>query len=1137
MKKRLLPFILLFLALHSNKILKAQCYGVVTLDTAVTAGSNGFPRYGVTTFDIPTASDSELIMISYNGWNGPGSGPVTVDGNSATYVKDAISGNSGCADVYAYVAPSSGTHTIVCSPSGYNGGYYNNFAAAFYCSGGLTALTIASLTTSTVTIVCTTGGSITGNITTSVPNSAIYCSSEINEGQTGTYAISWTGATFLGDTHTEDGIDASQAYESAPCTNTFTITATNSSPPNNGCGGLTLVLVDIPPTLSNGPCGSGGLTASSNYTVPTCGNCNGSIGVAVSGGTAPYVYTWNPHVSSTDTATGLCGGTYTCTITDASCPVLDTTIIVTLPNNTAVYAAAHVITNEKCNGDCIGSAAASASGGTSPYTYQWLPGGQTYDTATGLCAGSYTINVTDNGGCTGTTTITITAPSLVTDTAIPANILCYGGMGSATVTASGGNSPYTYLWTPSNQTAATATGLIAGSYTVTVKDNNGCTASASTAVTQPARVTASISATNNILCNGGTGTATAAGSGGVSPYNYIWSPAGGNNATGTGLTVGSYTVTVTDHNGCTATAAITITQPPEISDTVTFIHATCNLANGRATVTVNGGGTSPYTYLWMPSAQTTSLATGLSAGSYTVTITDNNHCSTSATVDVTQPSAVTANITSTRGVSCYNGGNGSATVTAGGGTTPYTYLWTPGGSTSSTATGLFALGYTVTVTDANGCTTSTNTTITEPTQVVVSITEPKIICKDSTGTLIANASGGTTPYKYTWSTGATSTSNNVSITPISTAYYTVTVTDANGCTASNSITLQYGPSFVVNITGKNSVCAGDSTTICANAVGAMGGAKYVWEPENTTNTCITVIPGAASVYTVKVVDGCGETTTVATTVYTVPSPVINISANIVEGCTPLCIQFKNNTTITEGGIRQYLWNFGLIPGEKDTSFAKNPEYCYNSAGTYNVTLTAISDSGCSATYKKIGMINVYSSPRALFTYSPQPVTILNPAVQFMDNSRDAYGIAYRWWDFGEPGDTVSNLENPSHIYQDTGEYCVKLVVMNDRGCTDTTINCLVVEPAFTLYIPSAFTPNGDGMNDVFTPKGKYIKNYEMYIFDRWGLQLYHTTDINAGWNGKVNGNIVQEDTYIYKITVTDSKDAEHFYVGNVTVMK
>jgi gliding motility-associated-like protein len=399
--------------------------------------------------------------------------------------------------------------------------------------------------------------------------------------------------------------------------------------------------------------------------------------------------------------------------------------------------------------------------------------------------------------------------------------------------------------------------------------------------------------------------------------------------------------------------------------------------------------------------------------------------------------------------------------------------------------------------------------------------------------LIANVSGGVVPYIYAWNTG--STSSSIVITPTSNRDYSVTVTDANGCTATEQVTLQYGTPFTVILRGNNTFCSGDSTTLCATAINPTYGATYLWQPGNNNSTCITIAPSVPTTYSLTVIDGCGATTTADVNVYPYPTPVANMGAISPDGCAPFCVQFYNASTILQSKIKQYVWDFG----DGDTSHSQSPVYCYPTAGTYNVSLTVISDSGCSSTLTRKGMISVFSPPKAAFNFSPQPTSILSPTIQFTDKSADALGITYWWWTFGDATDSTSHKPNPIHTYRDTGNYCPTLVVMNTNGCTDTTTNCLIIEPVFTLYIPSAFSPNSDGLNDAFKPTGEYIRNFEMYIFDRWGMEIYHTTDINEGWNGTVHGSsaISQEDVYIYRITVTDSEGNQHSYIGNVTLLR
>ncbi len=186
---------------------------------------------------------------------------------------------------------------------------------------------------------------------------------------------------------------------------------------------------------------------------------------------------------------------------------------------------------------------------------------------------------------------------------------------------------------------------------------------------------------------------------------------------------------------------------------------------------------------------------------------------------------------------------------------------------------------------------------------------------------------------------------------------------------------------------------------------------------------------------------------------------------------------------------------------------------------------------------EVNDVTVYSHPNASFTLTPPSASILSPTIEFTDKSSDPYGIVYWTWSYGDGSSSNNNLENSSHTYADTGSYCAKLAVMDMHGCTDTATNCLVIEPNYNLYIPSAFSPNSSGTNDVFIPKGQYIKDFEMYIFDRWGMKLYYTNSISKGWDGTFQGVMAQEDTYVYKIEVKDSKNNTHSYIGCVTLIK
>ena len=220
----------------------------------------------------------------------------------------------------------------------------------------------------------------------------------------------------------------------------------------------------------------------SGKTNPTCGICDGSIAVTASGGGGAYTYLWMPTGQTNALATGLCAGNYTITVTD-SCGDVSTTPVLLLAN--PIMVTTRFITNNKCNGNCTGSATVTVGIGTPPYTYRWLPGGESTATATSLCAGTYTVIVTDRNGCSNTAEVTITQPPAITTSVTIGNVLCYGDTGSAGISVSGGVSPYTYLWNPAGQTTANATGLSVGLYTVTITDSNGCTVTTIATITQP----------------------------------------------------------------------------------------------------------------------------------------------------------------------------------------------------------------------------------------------------------------------------------------------------------------------------------------------------------------------------------------------------------------------------------------------------------------------------------------------------------------------------------------------------------------------------------------------------------------------------------------------------------------------------
>ncbi|WP_027421136.1 SprB repeat-containing protein, partial [Crocinitomix catalasitica] len=408
-------------------------------------------------------------------------------------------------------------------------------------------------------------------------------------------------------------------------------------------------------------------------------------------------------------------------------------------------------THVACYLGADGTATAVVSGGSAPYTYLWS-NGETTATISGLIAGMYTVTITDERGCEAIDSVEVTEPGHLHVYATATGILCSDDLnGTATAIVGGGVEDYTFVWTQFGEVVSTenpATDLAAGPIVVTVTDANGCTAIGSTEITSPEELVVELGSTN-VLCHGeSNGSAEATVTGGTADYSYLWSN-GATTASITDLIAGTYSVIVTDANGCETEAEVTITEPAMLVLAIERTHISCHgLTDGSATVTVSGG-TAPFTYLWNTGA-TTATVSDLAAGDYTVEVTDANGCMIDIAVKLNEPDAISITIESTNN-NCYGDDMGTATATVDGGTPEYTYMWNTGATTESISD-LAAGTYTVVVTDENGCEMEASVTITEPEMLTIELGSTNVLCNgDATGTATAYAAGGTAPYTYLWS--------------------------------------------------------------------------------------------------------------------------------------------------------------------------------------------------------------------------------------------------------------------------------------------------------------------------------------------------------------------------------------------------
>ena len=818
-------------------------------------------------------------------------------------------------------------------------------------------------------------------------------------GGTGPYTYAWSNNT--------TAQDPSNLIAGA-----YTVTVTDA----NGCTATATVTITQPASA---------LVATTTQVMIACfGGNTGSVNMTPTGGTAPYTYVWTGG-STAQSAIGVPAGTYTVVVTDAN--GCTTTISATITQPQAPLSLATTQVNVLCFGNSTGSIDLSPSGGTPGYTYAWS-NNSTIQDPLNLIAGTYTVVVTDANGCIDTTSVIITQPqSGLSLSSTQVNVLCFGNnTGAINLTVAGGTAPYTYAWS-NNTTAQDPSNLIAGVYTVTVTDANGCTATATVTITQPASALVATTTQVMIACFGGnTGSVNMTPTGGTAPYTYVWT--GGSTAqSAIGVPAGTYTVVVTDANGCTTTISATITQPQApLSLATTQVNVLC-FGNSTGSIDLSpSGGTPGYTYAWSNNS-TIQDPLNLIAGTYTVVVTDANGCIDTTSVIITQPQSGLSLSSTQVNVLCFGNNTGAINLTVAGGTAPYTYAWS-NNTTAQDPSNLIAGVYTVTVTDANGCTATLSITITQPaTAVSISTTVQNILCLNGTGSINSSPAGGVSPYTYSWSNQAT-TQN---ITNLQAGNYTVTVTDANGCTANAvgvvAITLSTVPVQINNSTGTNVL----TCTTPAISLQATGGVTYTWtggQTPNTANNVIT-IPGS---YTVNMIDpnGCPVSQSIVITQNITPptSGITNSTGSTIIDCNAPAI----NILATGGGT--YQWNNGL---------GTNAAQSISQAGSFTVVVTAAN--GC------------LDSSTVVLTVAPVPlVTGIDTTIC----SGQSVLITPVYYPTGGQVIWTNGQTTPNLTVSPTSTTMYS-VLYTWNGCTATEDITVTVNPTPTLSVTSSSICFGD----------------------------------------------------------------------------
>ncbi len=676
------------------------------------------------------------------------------------------------------------------------------------------------------------------------------------------------------------------------------------------------------------------------------------------------------------------------------------------------------------------------------------------------------------------------------------NVLCNGTCsGSASVTPLGGTPPYVYNWFPSGGNNSTASNLCAGSYTCVVIDALGDSVSSIVAITEPSLLATTISGTDvqcNSICNG---SAQVTVSGGSPGYTYNWSNVQTTPAVSS-LCAGNYSVMATDANGCTSTQSISILQPVAIGATISATSTPCNSNIGAVTANASGG-TGTLAYLWTPGSDTTSSINNIAAGVYSVTITDQNGCTLTLSDTVFSIGAPTIDTVGITNILCNGDSSGTITVTANG-NGPFAYQWLPSGGSSATASGLTAGNYIVTVTDNAGCTQTLSVALSEPTPILVSINSADDTCSSSSGSISVSPSGGIAPYSYLWSNSQTMQAIN----NLSGGAFSVTITDVNGCTFDTVITIAstVAPTLIIGSV-MNVACFGDSTgAAMISANGGVGPYSYSWQPFGGSNATASAISSGTYTATVTGSDGCSSTITV---LVTEPPLISAICASIDENC-----NYQDGTVFVQasggtGGFT-YLWSDAST---SDSVFQL-------SAGGYSVTIT--DQNGCIESCAVL--LNSTSTANA---NAGADVTIELGQSTLLSGSG---GTMFSW----QPSDLLGCNFCASTIATPTGTTTFVLIVTDSAGCIDIDSMVVTVEiPCDDIFVPNAFSPNGDGQNDILFVRGTCIQSFRFAVFNRWGECVFETSDQSIGWDGNWRGGKCETAVFTYVMTGTKT-DTELF---------
>lgn len=848
-----------------------------------------------------------------------------------------------------------------------------------------------------------------------------------------------------------------------------------------------------------------GLGATAIVAHASCFNSfTGSIDITVWGGSPPYAYSWDSGQNTQDIS-NISSGSYNLTITDSKGCTLLLSYIITQP--TQLTGSFSLIDSVKCFGEATGNLTYAPVGGTGPYTFSWQNSttlfAETSAALNNVIAEDYQVTVTDSKGCTLVDNATIISPTLLSGSATGINVSCYGlSDGSVDLTVSGGVAPYNYVWTNGVPVIVSniqdLSAVPAEDYTATVTDFNNCVLVVVHTITQPLSPVSATTNITHILCNGNnTGAIDLTVLGGTSPYTFSWS-SGQTSEDIASLLAGSYTYNVLDSNNCSLSGTEIVTEPAfplSISSSITNVNC-FGESNGGVDLTI-AGGTTPYSFEWANSQFLLSNVNedliNYPADTYSIIVTDDNGCYEVDTLVVAEPTELTTDVTGVN-ILCNGGNNGSVDLIVGGGTTAYAYLWNTGAVTEDINT-LIAGSYEVTVTDDHGCTATDSITLTEPSDSLdFTYIVTDVLCKNGTdGEIDLDVTGGTTPYGYLWSSGDTL----AQIENLTAGYYTFLVTDFNGCLLSDSMYVAEPDAVTLNEVITPVTCYGLSDGIIdITPVGGIAPYTFTWFNSDFALSTQTedLIGFPADTFQLEIIDSNGCFYEMFLEIVQPDLLVIEYTYSVVS-----CQGGSDGNILVDiaGGNPAYTttWSNG----------AATEDLLNIPADIYQ--LSVVDTKGCSDSI----LVDVSQPDSVLIDFEHDQISCI-----------DNYdGVAYAYPNGGNGG-YMYNWSNGTLTSDNTelSNQWYSVVVTDILGCTGMDSVFITKDSIGCIYPVTAFTPNGDYYNDFWN-----IDNMELYpdanvqIFNKWGNIVHNQTGLYEPWNGLINDSPAPSEVYYWIINL------------------